>query len=1163
MSELKICLLGDPCVKVNAEEIHTDRRKAIALLAYLAVSGKAHSRESLATLFWQDYDTSSAYAYLRRTIWELNQALGEGWLAVERDSLALDQDRQIWLDVDAFQKLAECTRSPVSEQLALGDLEQAATLYRGDFMEAFNLPDSPGFDEWQLFQREALRQTLAGVLKCLSMDYMDLGDTQKAIETAQRWVKMDPIHEPAHRQLMLLYARAGQRSAAIRQYQNLEDLLQREMGLEPDAQTARLLEEIRKGNLSGELPDSRVSTTPARISEQVSIQVSPTPATGLPTFLTPFVGRQEEMAKIASLLRDPACRLLTLVGPGGIGKTRLAVQSAELIAEDYRNGVTFVSLAGLSTGDDILPALIKALQFSYYEQSSQPRQQILNYLRTKNQLLILDNFEHVISDENIKLIIDIISIANELDILVTSRSILNLQGEQLYPLAGMNIPTGDVEHMALADWQKYSALQLFIQCAQRAHPGFELEEHNMHPVVRICQTLQGMPLAIELAATWLEVLTVDEIAEEILRSLDFLETDQRDIPQRQRSIRAVFETTMKHLTPKEQDIFRRLSIFQGGFSREAAKSVADANLRDLANLTRKSLLQHDEHGRYKSHELLRQYGFEMLTQDVDAWWDVRDRQGSYYASFLTSMRKQTYGSGQIIALRSIDQEIENINLAWQWMIIQREYERMWQVILGVIPYFFHSQFNPIFDQFADTAIEMLEDENSDEQLALNLLATLLVLKANSYYELTTGRPVKYCERAEMLYQQSGNLPDLGPIYSLFGSTYGWYVDPHRGIDYLKDSLSIAQKKGGRWEIAISERLLGELLYQIREFADAKAYIEDASQIFFELGDYLDYANCLITLGFIAGNAQDINEALNFQEQAMEIYEELGDKNNIGICLYTRGHLYVSLGDYQKAIEHYRAAEEIMHETGFVAGTASMLSWQSITAMRMGDLENARELRQKSLDLSVTTENTTDIVWGHFEMGEILRLQGDLDAARDMFQSSFDLFQESKLFSLRPFYYRGMGDLALANGDPHEAREHFSLSLKYALEEYHTWIAIYARVCLARSEILLGDLESAQEQLDNALQATQNDANIGLKMLVLAGYAELYAALEKHAEAAEFASLILENPGSWHEIQGIAADVLKAVAGKLPGNLLAEAQKRGRDGKWEETVAHLLVTSQTN
>ena len=241
----------------------------------------------------------------------------------------------------------------------------------------------------------------------------------------------------------------------------------------------------------------------------------------------------------------------------------------------------------------------------------------------------------------------------------------------------------------------------------------------------------------------------------------------------------------------------------------------------------------------------------------------------------------------------------------------------------------------------------------------------------------------------------------------------------------------------------------------------------------------------------------------------------------------------------------------------------MLSWQSITAMRMGDLENARELRQKSLDLSVTTENTTDIVWGHFEMGEILRLQGDLDAARDMFQSSFDLFQESKLFSLRPFYYRGMGDLALANGDPHEAREHFSLSLKYALEEYHTWIAIYARVCLARSEILLGDLESAQEQLDNALQATQNDANIGLKMLVLAGYAELFAALEKHAEAAEFASLVLENPGSWHEIQGIAADVLKAVAGKLPGNLLAEAQKRGRDGKWEETVAHLLVTSQTN
>lgn len=1160
MSELKIYLLGNPKILINGEEIHTDRRKAIALLAYLALNRRVHSRESLATLFWPDYDTSSAYAYLRRTIWELNQALGEGWLAVERDSLALNHKREIWLDVDDFQQMTESDPSGGLEHSAFSNLEAAASLYRGDFMEAFNLPDSPSFDEWQLFQRESLRQSLAGNLKHLSIEYMERGEAEKAIDTVQRWIKMDPLHEPAHRQLMLLYSRAGQRTAAIRQYQNLRDLLDKELGLEPEKETTGLMDEIRKGSLSFESPQTRISTTPAWFSEQSTAQVSPSHVANMPTYLTPFIGRREEMQKVIGFLNDPACRLLTLIGPGGIGKTRLAVQSAEVVSGNYRNGVIFIGLAGLSAGDDILPALMKALQITYYEQANQPRQQVLNYLRNKNLLLILDNFEHVISDENIKLIIDIFSIANQTNILVTSRTILNLQGEQLYPLAGMHIPRGEVDHMSVTDWLEYSAIQLFLQSAQRAHPEFEINEQNIRSVVKICQTLDGMPLAIELATTWLEVLPVNDVAGEIIRSLDFLATDQRDIPERQRSIRAVFDTTMKYLTPKEQDVYCRLSIFQGGFSREAAKSVADANLRDLANLTRKSLLQHDEHGRYASHELLRQYGFEILTQDVDAWWEVRDRQGSYYAAFLNSLRKETYGPGQIIALRSIEQEIENISLAWQWMIIQREYERMWQVILGIISYFFHTQFNPIFDQFTESAIEMLEDENSAEQLAQNLLATLLILRANSYYELTTGRPVKYCKQAEELFQKTGSLPDLGPVYSLFGSTYGWYVDLHQGITYLRDSLSIAQEKGAGWEVAISKRLLGELLFQINEFREAKLFIEDATQMFFELGDYLDYANCLITLGFIAANEQDIAAAIHHNEQAMEIYEELGDRGNIGLCLYTKGHLYVSLGDYQRAVEHYRAAEEIMHELGSLPGIASMLSWQSITLMRMGDLEEARELRQKSLDISVASENNTDIVWGYFELGEIIRLQGDLNTAREMYQKSFELFQESRLFSLRPFYYRGMGDLALSTGDPQQAREYFSLSLESALEEYHTWIAIYARVCLARSEILLGDFKTAKEQLETALKATQNDSNIGLKMLVLAGYAELYAALERFAEAAELASQILDNPASWYEVQGFAADVLKGVAGKLSGEALAATQKRGKADGWADTISHLLAAS---
>ncbi len=1152
MPQLAIQLLGTPVITIDGKEVRGERRKAIALLSYLAATGESQSRETLATLLWPDYDSKRAYAYLRRTIWELNKMLGEGWLTVDREFVALNQAADIQVDLHLFhQKLDQPISSDPSQDDYSG-LEDAIDLYQNDFMHSFYLSDSQGFDEWQQFQRDSVRRHAAEGLEKLVQAYLKTGQYQKAISAAQKWVRLDEFHEPAHRFLIRAYAQAGQRSAAIRHYDSLVQQLSHGMGLEPEQETLFLVESIRQGEFRRD-PVHSVMFEKPRIDDQESIPRFPVP-------LTPFVGRSEELEDVSQLLNDPTCRLLTLVGPGGIGKTRLALQSAAALQDNYPDGAIFVGLSALSSGEDILPALAKGLHYTYYEQDNQPRQQVLNFLRNKKILLLFDNFEHVISDENIQFLLEILSTAYQVKILITSRASLNLQGENLYAVAGMEYPAGDIDIQGKDKWQDFSAIVLFAQCAKRANPGFDVSGQNLTHIVSICQSVQGMPLGIELAATWLEVLSESEIAEEIKQSLDFLETDQRDIPIRQRSLRAVFETTWRYLKPEEQDIYQRLSIFQGSFTREAAQAVAGANLRDLADLTHKSLLQHDERGRYWSHELLRQYAFDKLASNMDIWWDVRDQHSSYYASFLSRASHQKTGSQQTLVMKSIDLELENITLGWHWMIIHQYYDQMWQVVQGMLPYLWTWFFSPVIDQLIDPAIEMLEDERSEETLAKNLLATLMVVKSNSYSELTTGRPVQYCRRAEAIFMETGSLPDLGIVYTLFGTTYGWYADLHKGIEFLQECLSILRENDQRWEIAVTERMLAQLLFQIDNRNEARKLAEESTRHSWEIGDLSNYALGLNLLGNIAGNDQDLDRAIEYNQQALEIFEEIGDIANVSLSLYSKGHLYVSLGEYAQAVEHYRTAEMVMQDIGNLNGIASMIGWQSIALMRMGEYDRARELRQRSLDLAIETSNMNDIVWGYFELGEIIRLQGDLGTAREMYEKSWHYFQDLKLFSPRPFYYRGIGDIAFAEGDYLQAKQQFQKSTQLAMEEYHAWMVIYAQVCLARAQIRLNELAASERVLAEALRATLLDSNVGLKMLAIVAYAELNSAKNQYPQAAELASLAIETPATWQEYRDIASEVLLTAARNIPSESLTRAQMQGKNADWEFVIGELLSRS---
>src|SRR5258706_15089670 len=350
-------------------------------------------------------------------------------------------------------------------------------------------------------------------------------------------------------------------------------------------------------------------------------------AVNLPQQMTPFVGRAGELARLTERLSDPNCRLLTLVGPGGIGKTRLALEAAQQQSANFAHGVHFVSLAPVDSPDLLIFAIGSTLGFSFYGQDV-PAVQLRNYLREKLILLVLDNFEHLL--DGTPLLLDLLADAPRLKLLITSRERLNMQGEWALQVEGMDYPqVGETVQL-----ESYAAVQLFVQSAQRVQASFSLTA-DPHGVLCICQLLEGMPLGILLAAAWVGVLSVQEILQEIQQNLNFLETDQRDMPERQRSLRATIDYSWKLLTEDERDAFEKLSMFRGGFTRDAAQYITGASLKTLRALVNKSLLRREaSSGRYEIHELLRQYGEEQLSVRPQQREHIRDVHCEYYAGYM-------------------------------------------------------------------------------------------------------------------------------------------------------------------------------------------------------------------------------------------------------------------------------------------------------------------------------------------------------------------------------------------------------------------------------------------------------------------------------------------------------------------------------------------------
>jgi tetratricopeptide (TPR) repeat protein len=372
---------------------------------------------------------------------------------------------------------------------------EAVELYRDGFLAGFTLPDAPAFDEWQFFEGEGLRGQVSDALQRLARWYGDCAEYDDAISYARRWLALDPLHEPAQRELMALYARSGQRAAALRQYAECERMLDEELSVSPSPETVELYEAVRAGQ------ELCLDTSDAGVDSPESI--SPR-RHNLPEQLTPFVGRESELVDLAKLLAPAAeTRLVTLVGPGGMGKTRLALEAASRRLDAYAQGVWFVPLAALQSAETIVPAVAQALGMPFFR-GEPPRQQLLRYLRDRRTMLVLDNFEHLL--EGSDLLVELLRTAPGVHLLITSHVRLNVTGEFVFMLAGMEYPELSSEEVTLGELGWYSSVALFLRRTRQIRSAVELGEDDLPHVARICQLAQGMPLAILLAAAWVPAL---------------------------------------------------------------------------------------------------------------------------------------------------------------------------------------------------------------------------------------------------------------------------------------------------------------------------------------------------------------------------------------------------------------------------------------------------------------------------------------------------------------------------------------------------------------------------------------------------------------------------------------------------------------------------------
>jgi predicted ATPase/DNA-binding SARP family transcriptional activator/DNA-binding CsgD family transcriptional regulator len=895
---VRVKLLGGFSVSVGDRAIERDEwrlKKAAALVKLLALApGHRLHREQAMDLLWPDVGKKAASNSLRRTLHAarrtLDPAEGSGYMASEDESLVLCPGGDLWIDVDAFEQAAATarrSREPAAHRAALD-------LYAGEI-----LPEDR-YEGWAEGRREELRHLRLALLVELAELYEEHGDFTPAIEVLQKIIADGPTNEEAHAHLMRLYALSGREGDALAQYERLRDTLSRQLSAEPSTTTRKLREDIAVGRFPMTI------TRPADSSHEDTLG---TTKHNLPAPRSSFVGRGQEIVEIKRKLA--MTRLLTLTGAGGSGKTRLALEVARDLVGAYLDGVWLVELAPLSK-DELVPRAVADV-LAVPERPQEPLSDTLSdVLRDREMLLVLDNCEHLV-EATARLVDVLLDSCAGLRVLATSREALGVEGEIKWPVPPLSVPERG-HAPSLEELEGYESIRLFVERARGHDPSFSLDPQKARVATDICRTLEGIPLAIELAAARAGTLSLERISQRLEGSIELLTHGSRTASARQRTLRGTLDWSHDLLSEPEKVLFRRLSVFAGRSTLEAlevvacGKGVRQNEVMDLlSGLVEKSLVvaRVSELGgvRYRLLEPIRQYALEKLDESGEAD-DIKRSHTQYFLALTERAEPELVGPREEEWLDRIEEELDNFRAALSWAL-----------------------------------------ERGDTEFGLRLAGALRLFWLKRRH---AGEGRRWLEEA--LAREGGTstmalVKALGAISHV--ALWQGDLDRAKGASEAGLRLSAEAGVGGGHDVALFTWMLAVVSSKRGDPEQATKLAEESLALSRQANDAEFVGSSLLVLGWSSDDRGDHERAEKFYEEGVVLSRESGSTGLLSISLDNLGWAFLTQGDPERAKELFEEAVTLVREVGDTADPLLSLGW---VALLGGDLQQAKALYKESLTL---------------------------------------------------------------------------------------------------------------------------------------------------------------------------------------------------------------------
>ncbi|MBI9050147.1 MAG: tetratricopeptide repeat protein [Anaerolineaceae bacterium] len=991
---LEISLLGNFEIKQNGESIFgfsTD--KVRALLSFLAVEhARPHHRQQLSTLLWPDQPDNRSRHNLRQALSNLKQSLpGDNYFDITPQTIQLTLNQHIEIDVVQFSALAQTCSQHHHENLnhclpCINRQQNMLELYDGEFLDHFPVISSEPFEEWLLITRESFHQLAMQALNILMNFHERRGEIDQALIYSKQLTQYAPWNEEGYRKTICFLASKGKRTDALVEYKRCKNALEKEFSIPPTEETENLITNIKENTF-------------------LEIKIPPRPVH--PN--TSFVGRESELHDIAELLTKPECRMLTLIGAGGSGKTRLALEIAEQHVGIFSDGIHFTPLIHAANCTEIIQNISQILNLP---PEPEPLLQIKETLKDKHLLLILDNFEHLVNECNF--ISEILLAAPQIKILITSRERLCLNEEWVFNIEGLQYSLQSNDE----DFLENDAFQLFIQRAKQVKQTFSPKTNTLEHINKICTLVEGFPLGIELAASTIADQSCASIAQALSENLSSIALPLRNLPERHFSLQAAFNHSWKLLPENERDSLAKLSIFAGAFNREIAIQITGTSSDELTNLVKRSLLKLAPDERYSFHQVIHQFAYECLDEPTP----LQNKHAEYFSK-LAKQCFETYSPKMVVQFQH---DRADILAAWNWILESKISFNLLHDLLPALSSVFMN-IGPLSEGQAllEKSIEIIQNQKT---IDTNLIYQLILALGN--INLAQCKYDHVLQNATYIIENSAILQDHAQAKLLLGHVYGAKGEPEKADSILQQALSYSENND---DLHLKMNILNELSRakaRNSEFDISIIYAQQALNIAQKINNLNGQALALSTLGLsnnYQGNTRealtfrmqaldmyislqdrrnearmcnnladtiaeegDLGRSLEYSQRALDIHTEMGNEQRKGFVLQNLGATYWELGDYEKAKSIYLQTLRIYKTINIPHAEAEIFGNLALTEISLGNLEMAQQYIEKSIGLSVNAENKANLANAYQYLGRIALLMGNTTEAVMVLQNGMKI-----------------------------------------------------------------------------------------------------------------------------------------------------------------------------